>query len=103
MGLVKPSSHHQLTSLSSLFLVDGLNTPSGFQLYLGEITEQNRVGVPQPGHERGVGHQFLMVESVAWSTELVNGLNETRGLSITLKHQKWQRESNKTALKRSEK
>lgn len=78
------------------------NICSGFRLYLGEITEQNWVGVPQPGHERGVGHQFLVVECVAWSTELVNGLTETGGLSITLKHQKRQRESNKTASKRSE-
>lgn len=72
------------------------NICSGFQPYLGEITEQNWVGALQPGHERGVGHQFLMVETVAWCRQLVNGLTKSRDLSITLKQEKWQKESNKT-------
>lgn len=71
------------------------NICSGFQPYLGEITEQNWVGVPQPGHERGVGHQFLVVETMAWYRQLVNGLTESRGLNITLKQEKSQKESNK--------
>lgn len=77
------------------------NICSGFQPYLGEITEQNRVGVPQPGHERGVGCQFLMVESMAWCRELVNRLTKSRDLSAALKPQKRQKESNKTVLKSS--
>lgn len=66
------------------------NIGSRFQPYLGEITEQNWVCIPQPGHERGVGHQFLMVECMARRRWLVYGLSKSRDLSIALKQQKQQ-------------
>lgn len=87
--LEKWSSHRGLTWWMDICL--------GFQPYLGEIREENWIGVPQPGHERGVGHQFLMLEPMAWCRELVKGLHESINLSIALKQQKGQRVLNKTA------
>lgn len=69
----------------------------GFQPYLGEIREENWVGIPQPGRERGVGCQFLMVETMAWCRELVKRVHESIDLSIALKQQKGQRVLNKMA------
>lgn len=87
--LEKLSSHRELTSWMDIYL--------GFQPYLGEIREENWVGIPQPGRERGVGCQFLMVETMAWCRKLVKGVHESIDLSIALKQQKGQRVLNKTA------
>lgn len=87
------------THLIDLLLVCSILSVS--QPYLGEVTEQHWVGILQPGHERSVGHQLLVLESMAWCRQLVHGLCESRNLSTALKQREWQKVLSRTTLKSS--